>query len=64
MPGTVPGAEDLRVNKADGVPVLLELVPLEGKAEKQANGVRRGFKSVTMRLTGDREGLGRGGPNC
>ena len=34
MPGTVLGAEYLWVNKAGGVPVLLELVPLEGKAEK------------------------------
>lgn len=44
MPGTVLGAEDLRVNKAGGVPVLLELVPLEGKAEKQANGVKKGIQ--------------------
>lgn len=40
MPGTVLGAVDLRVNKADGVPVLLELVPLEEKADKQANGLK------------------------
>lgn len=40
MPGTVLGAVDLRVNKADGVPVLLELVSLEEKADKQANGLK------------------------
>lgn len=40
MLGTVLGAVDLKVNKADGVPDLLELVPLEEKADKQANGLK------------------------
>lgn len=57
--GTVLGAVDLKVNKADGVPVLLELVRLEEKADKQANGLKeRILQSVIMRLTCDEKDLG------
>lgn len=41
VPGTVLGAVDLRVNKAEGVPALLELMPLKGKAHRQANEVNK-----------------------